>query len=993
MAMILVVEPDADSAGSIQATLAAAGHQVVLAADRADAVSRAASTPPALVIASATAPEARSLTASFSREAGGPGSVVLVPQGQLEIAADFQADGLLGKPIRPNALQRVVTMLVGTADSPVSTAPPISAAVIDTPAATARLRATPPNDQMSARDIFGDMLAEVERDAEARTSKKRSRESGPSVEKRLHETLSGVLDIPGVGAPPRKKRRKSSVDRKLEETLSGILPDQLSGAKPSTAARSATRQPAAAAQPVSTQPAAPAAAQPAASQPAAPAQPAAAQPAAAQPAASQSTAAAPAPTVSVRPPMDEALHVDPSLLTQPVATRPSADSRPPAAAPAPDAAQPAAAASAPAQPAPAQPSTSQPPAAGDAAIIADTDFGEDEIDALLNKTLAGLRGSGGKSSRAARAARTAAGPTRADAAASAQPAAAPAAEAQPAASPAQPAASPAQPTAPPAQPAAPPAQPAARSDHAPIETAPVEPNDEGPPPVLLADGSEVDFREHMLRTQELPALSSIGPAGAADATRGTFGPYALIERIAIGGMAEVWKAQRSGVEGFQKTVAIKRILAHLTDNPEFVTMFIDEAKLAAQLSHGNIIQIHDLGKVDDEHYIAMEFVDGKDLRSILQTARKREMPMPIGLAMLIAAQLASALDYAHRKRGFDGQELGLVHRDISPQNVLISHEGDVKLCDFGIVKAVAKASTTQMGALKGKLQYMSPEQAWGQSVDGRSDIFSLGAVFFEMLTGRKLFTGDSEISVLDAVRECRIQPPRGLNPTVPEAVERVVLRALTRERDDRYATAGAMETDLQKALQALDETPNALLLANYMRQLFVDPAPVVYAPGRDTATDAAAASSAIGDDVLHLDALDLDDIDQLALAPSQMAAPAPTEAPAAEIAEPPPAEAQPQRDDDLPLIDAQPAADDELPRIDATPAIDDPPADDDPPAADDPLAIAAEPNRDDDLPQIDAQPAADDELPRIDAQPAASPATDAADAAPRDDDGDASGLA
>jgi serine/threonine protein kinase len=174
----------------------------------------------------------------------------------------------------------------------------------------------------------------------------------------------------------------------------------------------------------------------------------------------------------------------------------------------------------------------------------------------------------------------------------------------------------------------------------------------------------------------------------------------------------------------------------------------------------------------------MEYVDGKDLRSILNAARDRKMPIPLGLSLLVGSRLASALDYAHRKKDSDGKDLGLVHRDVSPQNVLISFEGDIKLCDFGIVKAASKASKTQMGALKGKLQYMSPEQAWGRPVDARSDIFSLGALIFEMLTGQRLFTGESEMSVLDAVREGRVQAPRDLDPRLPLEVNALVLKAL-----------------------------------------------------------------------------------------------------------------------------------------------------------------------------------------------------------------------
>lgn len=302
-----------------------------------------------------------------------------------------------------------------------------------------------------------------------------------------------------------------------------------------------------------------------------------------------------------------------------------------------------------------------------------------------------------------------------------------------------------------------------------------------------------------------------------------FGDYRLMERVAIGGMAEVWRARRRGVEGFQKTVAIKKILSHLTGSVDFVTMFIDEAKLAAQLSHNNIIQIYDLGKVDDDFYIAMEYVEGWDLRTILAASRERGLPLPLPLALAICAAVARALDYAHRKRDFANRALGLVHRDVSPQNVLISHEGEIKLCDFGIVKAVSKASTTQMGALKGKLQYMSPEQAWGREVDARSDIFSLGSVIFEVLTGTKLFTGDSEIGVLDAVRDCRIRSPREIVPRIPEEVERIVLRSLAKNPEDRYQTAGQLEKDLIAALDGLRLTPGQHDLADYLQQLFNTP--------------------------------------------------------------------------------------------------------------------------------------------------------------------------
>jgi TonB family protein len=298
-----------------------------------------------------------------------------------------------------------------------------------------------------------------------------------------------------------------------------------------------------------------------------------------------------------------------------------------------------------------------------------------------------------------------------------------------------------------------------------------------------------------------------------------FGQYTLQEKIAVGGMAEVWKARMRGVEGFQKTVAIKKILPHMGDNADFVSMFIDEAKLAAQLSHPNIIHIYDLGKIGRDYYIAMEYVEGKDLRSILNAARRRSLSLPLGLALLIAARLASALDYAHRKRDFDDRELGLVHRDVSPQNVLITFEGDIKLCDFGIAKAVSKANQTQMGALKGKLQYMSPEQAWGKNVDARSDIFSLGAILFEMLTGERLFPGDSEMSILEAVRDGRTRRARSVLPSVPPEVDELVEKALAQDPAQRYQSASEMQGRIETVLHGLKPMPSHTDLAAYMHRL------------------------------------------------------------------------------------------------------------------------------------------------------------------------------
>ncbi|HYI07789.1 MAG TPA: TonB family protein [Thermoanaerobaculia bacterium] len=308
-----------------------------------------------------------------------------------------------------------------------------------------------------------------------------------------------------------------------------------------------------------------------------------------------------------------------------------------------------------------------------------------------------------------------------------------------------------------------------------------------------------------------------------------FGQYVLNERIATGGMAEVWKARMRGVEGFQKTVAIKKILPHLSDNQDFIEMFVDEAKLAAQLNHNNIIHIYDLGKIQSSYYIAMEYIDGFDLKTILRRGQERDQPMTVELALFIASKLASALDYAHRKKDFEEKEMGLVHRDVSPQNVLVSQEGDIKLCDFGIAKAASKASHTQAGALKGKLQYMAPEQAWGRHIDRRSDIFALATVLFEMLTGRKLFMGDNELSILEQVREAHVQPPSLYNDEVTPEVDKVVIKALQKDPANRYQTAGEMARDLDAILYSFRPTPTSADLAIYMHRIS-STEPIVHEP-------------------------------------------------------------------------------------------------------------------------------------------------------------------
>jgi TonB family protein len=374
--------------------------------------------------------------------------------------------------------------------------------------------------------------------------------------------------------------------------------------------------------------------------------------------------------------------------------------------------------------------------------------------------------------------------------------------------------------------AKPPAKAAVPSDPppAPGKTAPPQTPAEAPAPTPAPAEKKPVAREQAAPAKPAPVKPPAGverpPRAEGPAPMGTeFGQYVIEEHIATGGMADVYKARMMGMEGFQKTVAIKRIIANLTDSDEFVRMFIDEAKLAAQLNHNNIIHIYDLGKVDRSHYIAMEYIEGHDLRSILEECRQRDVRMPIAVAIHITILLASALDYAHKKHDFDNRALGLVHRDVSPQNVLISFDGDIKLCDFGIAKAASKASQTRAGALKGKLQYMSPEQAWGKDIDHRSDIFSLGLVLFEMLTNEKVFSGTSELSVLEQVRDPIITAPSMKNAEVDADVDRIIFLALNAERDERYQAAEDMKRDLEKVMRKKGWSADRSTLVAFLESL------------------------------------------------------------------------------------------------------------------------------------------------------------------------------
>ncbi len=294
----------------------------------------------------------------------------------------------------------------------------------------------------------------------------------------------------------------------------------------------------------------------------------------------------------------------------------------------------------------------------------------------------------------------------------------------------------------------------------------------------------------------------------------------LLDRISVGGMAEVFKAKSYGVEGFEKVIAIKRILPSMGDDRDFITMFIDEAKIAGQLAHANICQIFELGRIDGAHFIAMEYIWGKDLLQIQNRLKKNEQPMPVPMACFVVGKACEGLDYAHRKRDPMGVPLEIVHRDCSPQNVLVSYEGEVKVIDFGIAKAASRSSRTMAGVLKGKFGYMSPEQVRGLPLDHRSDIFALGTILYESLVGERLFQGDSDFATLEKVRNAEIPSPCVRRPDIPPAVEAIVMRALEREPDDRYQHASEMHADLQAFLMSWQEVFTAKSLGQWLKQAF-----------------------------------------------------------------------------------------------------------------------------------------------------------------------------
>ena len=289
-----------------------------------------------------------------------------------------------------------------------------------------------------------------------------------------------------------------------------------------------------------------------------------------------------------------------------------------------------------------------------------------------------------------------------------------------------------------------------------------------------------------------PDSSAGGPLGPV--LPATFGRYTLLERVGGGGMATVYRASLAGAGGFEKDVAVKVIRQELSEESQFTAMFLDEARLSARLNHANVVQTFDFGQHEGVHFIAMELVRGRTLAATLRICAAKGTRLGLAPSLHVAAEVAKGLGYAHRLSGASGEPLGIVHRDVSPQNVLISREGEVKLADFGIAKAVNRSHVTQPGRVRGKCAYMAPEQIRGEDLDGRADVFALGIVLWECLTCRPLFEGDSDAAVLMQVLEKELPPPSAFAPDVPPAVDDLVLRLLARDRRERPdSTAAARE--------------------------------------------------------------------------------------------------------------------------------------------------------------------------------------------------------
>jgi serine/threonine-protein kinase len=276
--------------------------------------------------------------------------------------------------------------------------------------------------------------------------------------------------------------------------------------------------------------------------------------------------------------------------------------------------------------------------------------------------------------------------------------------------------------------------------------------------------------------------------------------YRVIRKIDSGGMAEVFQGVAESIEGFKKKVAIKRVLPHLVENKKFLAMFLDEARLSLRMNHANVVHVFDIGQAGGTYFIVMEFVDGADLKAIIETQRRRKKDFPLEHAVFIATKICEGLAYAHTLRDSEGRPFGIVHRDVSPPNVIITRYGEIKIADFGLAKANNQLEKSEPGIIKGKFSYLAPEAAMGHEVDSRADIFAVGIILWEMLAGRRLFTGDSDYETVKLVQQANIPPLVDFNHKVPPGLERIILKSLARDLNQRYGDAIDLARDLNSFL-------------------------------------------------------------------------------------------------------------------------------------------------------------------------------------------------
>ncbi len=293
--------------------------------------------------------------------------------------------------------------------------------------------------------------------------------------------------------------------------------------------------------------------------------------------------------------------------------------------------------------------------------------------------------------------------------------------------------------------------------------------------------------------------------------------YRVVERLASGGMAEVFLAESAGIEGFKKQVAIKRVLPHLSEKKRFIAMFLDEARLSASLSHSNVAQVFDIGVGDNAYFIVMEYVDGADLKAVIEFMKREGQRFPVESACFIAAKICEGLTYAHELRGPDGAPLQIVHRDMSPPNVLITKHGEIKIVDFGLAKATSQLEKSEAGIIKGKFSYLSPEAAQGHDVDARTDIFAVGILLWEMLSGKRLFLGDTDFATVKLVQSAKIPSLRADNPGIPPELEAILARALARDPAARYTATRDLGRDLTSFLYKLGRPVSAYDIAELVR--------------------------------------------------------------------------------------------------------------------------------------------------------------------------------